>query len=585
MSLLLRRSKTSELASALSELRSGLGGIALLSACINVLVLASAIYLMLVYDRILPSQSGITLISLFLMVTVAYAFYGAFDIMRAHMLSDVGASVDRAMSHRVQRLQLKLAISNPPGADKISPVRDLDQIRGFLVGPGPAALIDMPWILFFLVILSLVHVWLGVATLVGALILAALTYATDRASRGRVALLSETSLARAVANDRTRRHAEAIAALGMRDRIIAHAGKTNEAFLTAQTRLAELTASFGGISKVFRLFLQSVVLSVGALLVIDGHASGGIIFAASILSGRALAPVDQAIANWRGFISARQSWTRLEQLLQELPPEPAAQITLPAPAQSLSVSRLALAPPGSNRIAVADVSLHAQAGDAVGVIGPSASGKSSLLRGILGVWPLARGEVRLDGATVGQWDSDLLGRHVGYLPQSVHLFAGSVAQNIARFDPDSTSDLVIAAAEAAGVHPLILKLPDGYDTQVGDDGVMLSAGQRQRIALARALYRDPFLVVLDEPNSNLDPEGENALANAIKGVRARRGIVLLVAHRLAILNGVNLILALRDGAVQAFGPRDEVLNRRSSDQKDKARSASGSKLSVVAERA
>jgi ATP-binding cassette subfamily C protein len=295
------------------------------------------------------------------------------------------------------------------------------------------------------------------------------------------------------------------------------------------------------------------------VLVIDGKATAGIIFASSILAGRALAPVDAAIANWRGFVGARQSWSRLSNLLRQVPAPSHARTSLPPPAQTLSVEHLTLTPPSATRTTVNDASFRMQAGQAVGILGPSGSGKSSLVRGVIGAWKPARGCVRLDGATVDQWDADQLGAHIGYLPQSVELFAGTIAQIIARFEPDAPAELVFAAARAAGVHDLILQLPDGYDLDVGEDGGQLSAGQRQRIALARALYRDPFLVVLDEPNSNLDHEGETALIRAVQQVRARGGIVLMVAHRPAILAAVDLALFMRGGTVQAFGPRDEVL--------------------------
>lgn len=572
------RVRPSELTAVLIALRRGIGGVAMLSAVINVLVLSGSIYLMLVYDRVLPSQSGATLLALLLMVSVAYLFHGLFDAMRSHMLSDIGAALDERLARRVQRLDFDLALRRPAGSGRVSPVRDLEQIRSFLSGPGPSSLIDLPWIGFFLLILSMVNVWLGLATLAGVVALAAITWTTDRVSRARVAELTDLSIEHNVGREATRRHAELVAALGMRERLLDRAAATHGRFHAAQRQLSELTASLGGAGKVFRLFLQSAVLSVGALLVIDGKASAGIIFASSVLAGRALAPVDQAIANWRGFVAAQQSWARLDQMLT-MPTPTVPATALPAPERTLAVRRLTLAPPGSQRMAVADATFDAKAGDAIGIVGPSAVGKSSLLRGILGLWLPTHGEVRLDGASIDQWDPDALGRHFGYLPQTVELFAGTIADNIARFDPEATSERVIAAAEAAGVHQLIVGLPGGYNMVVGEDGAELSAGQRQRIALARALYGDPFLVVLDEPNSNLDPEGEQSLAAAIDGVRARGGIVLMVAHRLAILGRVNLVLAMRDGRVQAFGPRDDVLSR-----KLRPAAGAGSKLTVVAER-
>jgi ATP-binding cassette subfamily C protein len=549
----------SELGAALGKLRGGLIGIIVLSAVINILTLSGSIYLMLVYDRVLPGQSIPTLISLFVMIAVAYAFHGTFDVMRSQMLADVAASLDRSLTGRVQTIESRLALERPDAKERVSPTRDLDQLRTFIASSGPPALIDLPWIVFFLLILTLVHYWLGIVTLAGAIVLGLLTWFAERASKKHVASLADTAARRRTLGDRQWRHAEVIHSLGMRGRLAAQWERVHHKFLDEQSQLTDTTSTLGGISKVMRMFIQSLVLTVGAVLVIEGQATAGVIFASSILSGRALAPVDQAIANWRGFVAARQGWGRLDTLFRQIPADDSVRTILPPPAKSLVVDRLALSPPGSNRAAVAEVQFSVSAGQAVGIIGPSASGKSSLVRGIIGVWKPARGTVRLDGATIDQWDSEALGRHIGYLPQSVELFAGTIAENIARFEPQPPSDAVLAAATIAGVHAMILQIPEGYDAQVGEEGVNLSAGQRQRIALARALYRDPFLVVLDEPNSNLDPEGEAALAAAVESIKKRGGIVLLVAHRAAILNTVDLVLLMRGGKSQAFGPRDEVM--------------------------
>ncbi len=330
-------------------------------------------------------------------------------------------------------------------------------------------------------------------------------------------------------------------------------------FVNAQAGLSRVVAKYTALSRGLRMFIQSAVLTVGAILVIEGQASGGIIFASSILSGRALAPVDQAIANWRGFIGARQAWRRISALLGENPPVEDPTVTLGAPHRNLGVEGLSVTPPGSQTAVVQEVSFTLAAGDAVAVVGPSGSGKSSLSRAIVNVWCPSQGTVRLDGAPLDQYHEHLLTAAVGYLPQDVELFTGTVAQNIARFEPDPPSEKVIAAAKAAGIHDFVLNLPNGYDSPVGQGGAVLSGGQRQRVALARALYGDPFLLVLDEPDSNLDPAGEAALAAAIAGVRKRGGMVLVVTHRMALVKEVNLILVLREGKLQAFGPRDTVL--------------------------
>jgi PrtD family type I secretion system ABC transporter len=309
---------------------------------------------------------------------------------------------------------------------------------------------------------------------------------------------------------------------------------------------------------VLRMMLQSAVLAVGAYLVIHQEATAGIIIAGSILSARALAPVDLAIAHWKAFVAARQSWERLNQLLEQMPVRPTPTL-LQNPMSRLSVEGVAIAPPGDQKVIVQEVTFALTAGNGLGIIGPSGSGKSSLVRALVGVWQPFRGKVRLDGAALDQWTSDVLGRHIGYLPQDVELFGGTVAQNICRFDPEAKSDTIIAAAKEAGVHDMIIKMRDGYNTQVGEQGAALSAGQAQRVALARALYGDPFLIVLDEPNSNLDTEGDEALTRAVRGARERGAIVVVVAHRPIGIEAVEQILVLKDGRMQAFGPKEQVL--------------------------
>jgi ATP-binding cassette subfamily C protein len=368
------------------------------------------------------------------------------------------------------------------------------------------------------------------------------------------------AMARQSLAETSRRNAEVLTAMGMTSRIASRWGDANAQYMAAQRRASDVAGGFGSTSRVLRMMLQSGVLAVGAYLVIYQMATAGIIIAGSILSARALAPVDLAIANWRGFVAARQGWKRLTDLLGSLPVR-TTPMELQPPSRSVVAESASALPPGGEKIVVQDVSLTLQAGNGLGIIGPSGSGKSSLASLLVGVWQPVRGRIRLDGAALDQWSPDLLGRHVGYLPQDVELLAGTVAQNISRFSEPVDSKAVIAAATAAGVHDLIVGLPDGYDTQVGEAGASLSAGQAQRVALARALYGDPFLVVLDEPNSNLDAEGDEALGRAIMSVRARHGIVVVVAHRPSAIANVDLLLMMSGGRAQAFGPRDEVLSR------------------------
>jgi ATP-binding cassette subfamily C protein len=358
----------------------------------------------------------------------------------------------------------------------------------------------------------------------------------------------------------SRRNAEVLVAMGMSGRLTKRWGEANENYLAGNQRASDVAGGLGAVAKVLRMMLQSSVLAVGAYLVIHQEATGGIIIAGSILSARALAPVDLAIAHWKGFVAARQSWHRLTRLLQQMPASN-TQTLRQSPSKRLSVEAVSMVAPGDQRIIVQDVTFALEAGSGVGIIGPSGSGKSSLIRALVGVWMPFRGKVRLDGAALDQWSSDVLGRYVGYLPQDVELFGGSIAQNICRFDPDAKSEAIISAAKEAGVHEMIIKMRDGYDTQIGEQGTSLSAGQAQRVALARALYGNPFLIVLDEPNSNLDSEGDEALTRAVRGARERGAIVVVVAHRPVGIEAVDQLLVLKDGRMQAFGPKETVLGQ------------------------
>ena len=531
------------------------------SAILNVLLLGGSLYMMMVYDSVLPSRSIPTLVGLAILVMIVYAFQGFFENMRAGMLADVANAVEQKLSGRVQGAisQLALAGQKLPG-DGLGPMRDLENVRAFL-SSGAVAMIDLPWILFFLGVLFALHVWLGVTTLVGAVVLFSLTLITNRVMKQPAEQLSQLSAHRNGAAETNLRHVELLTALGMRNRMQQRWGRSNSAYAAAQNKLARSGAALGGLSKMLRLALQSLILTVGALLVLDDKASGGVIFASSILSARALAPVDQAIVNWKGFISARIGWLTLSEMLKRVPAPQPVSLRLPRPERRLEVEKLVVAPPGSRQMTVNGATFQLSAGDACAVIGPSGAGKSSLGRALIGAWRPARGTIRFDGASLDQWDPEHFGEWVGYLPQSVELLDGTIAENIARFDPDATSEGVLAAAKAAAVHDLITSLPQGYETRVGTDGEALSGGQRQRIGLARALYGDPFFILLDEPNSNLDGEGEAALAAAIASVRKRGGILVVISHRADILGRVSHIMLLRGGRMEAFGPAAEIMAR------------------------
>jgi ATP-binding cassette, subfamily C, bacterial PrsD len=418
----------------------------------------------------------------------------------------------------------------------------------------------MPWMPTYLVVCFAFHVLIGLTALLGAVFLVALTLITEHLTKEPLKVMTALAVTRNGLAERSRRNAEVLLAMGMATRVARVWSGANGDYMAGQSKASDIAGALGALSKAFRMMLQSAILGLGAYLVINQQATAGVIIASSILSARALAPIDLAIAHWKGFVAARQSWERLAKLLTILP-EPSKPMALPQPCKSLVIENASVAPPGEQRLVVQDVNFALQSGSGLGIIGPSASGKSSLARMIVGVWQPARGKVRLDNAALDQWEFDTLGKHVGYLPQDVELLAGTVAHNIARFDPEADPKQIIAAAQAAGVHDLIVNLRDGYETQVGEHGASLSAGQQQRIALARALYGKPFLVVLDEPNSNLDSEGEDALTDAILGVRRRGGIVVVVAHRPSALAGVDLVLVMGQGRQQVFGPKDDVLRK------------------------
>jgi ATP-binding cassette subfamily C protein len=486
--------------------------------------------------------------------------HGLLDFIRARTLLRVGRSIDERLSQPIFAVIARLPLVRRTGSEGLQPLRDLDQIRGFFAGGGPIAVFDLPWVPFYLAICFVFHPLVGGVALAGVIVLAGVTALSEILTSPAVKASAMHAAIRMRLAEASRRNAEVLAAMGITRRLAALWGEANQKHLAAHERAADVTSALSGVSKVFRMALQSGVLGLGGYLAINGEASGGIIIASSILSARALQPVELAIANWKGFISARQSWKRLGDVLRAFAKED-PRLPLLKPGSSLSVEGLSVAPPGDQRLIVKNMSFRLERGSGLGIIGPSASGKSSLARALVGVWAPARGSVRLDGAALDQWSSEALGRHIGYLPQEIELFEGTVAQNIARFDPDAPAKAVIAAAETAGVHDVVVRLPKGYDTNIGESGLGLSAGQRQRVALARALYKDPFLVVLDEPNSNLDAEGEQALTNAIASVRARGGIVIVIAHRPSALSAVNLMLAMSDGEARGFGPPEEVLRK------------------------
>lgn len=552
--------QTSEISAALQRRFFLFASVGIFSGVINLLALTGSLYMLQVYDRVIPSRSVQTLIGLSILMLGLYLVNGLLDMLRARIMTRIGLKFDKDIRAQIFDKVLQLPLKMRAGGDGLQPLKDLDQIRGFLATSGPVALFDMPWMPLFILIIYWMHPWLGLLAIGGAIFLVLLAVTTEFRSRRPVRAAAQSAAGRNVFAEAARRNAEVIQAMGMGERIKALWLDRTRDHLTDQKTASDVISGFGSMSKIIRMILQSAMLGLGAYLVIQGEATAGVMIAGSILLSRALAPVEIAIANWRGFVASRQSFVRLKELFAIMPAGETP-MALPPPRETLIVKNLWVAAPGSSQPIVQNLSFGLRAGAGLGIIGISASGKSTLARALVGVWqPMPqRGSVRLDGAALDQWSPDELGRHIGYLPQDIELFDGTVAQNIARFDPQMTSAAIIAAAQTAGVHDMILQMPQGYDTRIGEGGATLSAGQRQRVALARALYGEPFLVVLDEPNSNLDAQGDMALASAIRAIRARGGIVIVVAHRPSVLIGLDELLAMSFGQMKAFGPKDDVL--------------------------
>jgi ATP-binding cassette subfamily C protein PrsD len=536
-------------------------GIAVFSGVINVLMLSGSLYMLQVYDRVIPSRNIATLLGLSLMVLFAYLVQGYFDALRARMLCRVATLFDAGLQGAIHIALATLPLRGVKPVLMQQPLRDLDQVRGFMSGMGPTAFLDMPWIPIFIIALFLFHPAIGVTALLGTGAIIAMTLLTERMSRGAARAAMDCSARRQVLADTTQRNAEIIRALGMTDRFTARWSQANERYLRENIRATDVYANLGSGAKVLRYVLQSGMLGIGAYLVVADRASGGIMIASSIMMGRALAPVEIALGSWKQLVAARQGIARLREICKVTAMPAPPPVVLPRPCRELSVQNLSVAAPGTEGAIVSNISFSLKAGTGLALLGASASGKTSLSKALVGIWPTRTGVVRLDGAALDQWRNEDLGRYIGYLPQDVALFDGTVAENICRFDDQANSDAILKAAQIAGVHDLILRLPEGYSTRIGEGGMSLSAGQRQRVGLARAVFGDPFLVVLDEPNANLDADGENALTRAIAILRHNKSIVVVISHRPSALAALNMALVLYEGKAIAFGSCDEIFAR------------------------
>lgn len=552
-----QKTNTNELKEVLKTFQRHFVWAGVFSLFINLLLLTSPIYMLQIYDRVLSSRSVTTLVVLSIGAMILFMVYSALETQRSRVLVRIGGSLDRRLSARVFNAVFKGALQRPGMTGQA--VRDLDTVREFLTGSGLFAFFDAPWLPIYLLAVFLIHPLLGIVATIGGVALFILAVLQELATRK---TLSDASIAGLNANrtlDNSLRNAEAIAAMGMTPAMLGRWQKRRQQTLVLQALASDRAGVILAVSKFVRIALQTAMLGFGAYLVIHNEITSGMMIASSIMMGKALAPIEMAVATWKQFLTARSSYERLNAILAAVRADD-RHMELPAPQGFIELERVVAAPPMSNIPVIKGVSFRVGAGDILGIIGPSAAGKSSLARLLVGVWNAHSGVVRIDGSDVQTWNKDQLGPHIGYLPQDIELFEGTVAENIARFG-EVDAEAVIEAARLAGVHDMILQLSQGYDTMIGAGGATLSGGQRQRIGLARALYKLPALIVLDEPNSNLDRDGEAALGRTIAQLKEKKRTTLVITHRPNILASVDHIMVMNSGLVESMGPREEILSK------------------------
>lgn len=530
--------------------------VGIFSFLVNALMLTGPLYMLQIYDRVLGSRSEATLLALSVLVLFLYAMMGILDYARGRIMARVAARFQSALDLRVFDAVMRRAAVKPDELS-ITGLKDLESVQRLMSSPVLMAFFDIPWTPLFIAAIFVFHPALGLLAVGGGLVLVGVTVLNQILSRDPTLKSNQAMMRAEQGSEQIRAEAEMVQSLGMRAAAFARWNKARSAALSGQIGTTDIVGTFTVTTKTFRLFLQSAMLGVGAYLVLQGELTPGAMIAGSILMGRALAPVELTIGQWPMVTRARKGWDNLVQLLTELPPEE-ARLPLPKPSATLEATQLTVVPPGDHQAALRLVSFTLEPGHALGVIGSSGAGKSTLARAITGVWRPAGGKIRLDGASLEQYGQDL-GKHVGYLPQRVTLFDGTIAENIARLSENPDPEAIVAAARKADAHEMILKLPDGYDTRVAASGGRLSGGQMQRIGLARAMYGDPVLLVLDEPNSNLDNEGSEAVNRAIRTMKGEGTSVIIMAHRPSAIRECDMLLMLENGARAAFGPKDEVL--------------------------
>lgn len=555
MSYKLKIPKT-EIAQALADFKGTFRTVGVFSAIINLLLLVPALYMLQVYDRVLASRNETTLLMLTLLAMGAFLFMSALELVRSFILIRLGAQLDARMNRRIYAAAFEQNLKRA-GGNAGQALQDLTTIRQFLTGQGLFAFFDAPWFPVYLAVIFLFDPFLGVFALIGTIVLVVLAFVNETVSKKPLEEANAVAVTSGNLATNNLRNAEVIAAMGMLPSLMGRWLTLNNRFLQLQAEASQKTGAITSITKFVRISMQSLILGLGALLALEGEITPGMMIVATILMGRALSPVEQLIGAWKSWSSARTAYHRLTELLETNPTRETG-MALPKPIGKISVEGVTAAPPGATTAVLKNLSFAATPGEVLGIIGPSGSGKSTLARLLVGVWPAAMGKVRLDGADVYYWNKEELGPYIGYLPQDVELFAGTVGENIARFG-EVDSKKVVVATQRAGIHEMILCLPQGYDTPLGDGGAGLAGGQKQRLGLARAMYDDPSLIVLDEPNSNLDETGEQALVEAITDLRRRGKTIVIISHRSSVLRTTTKLLLLVDGKAQLFGPTGEVL--------------------------
>ncbi|WP_041506212.1 type I secretion system permease/ATPase [Pseudomonas plecoglossicida] len=542
---------------ALKACKSSFLSVGFFSFFVNALMLVPTFYMIQISGRVVPSSSTSTLLMLTLILTVLIVTMGSLEWVRSRIMVRISNRLDVMLSRDVYRASFKRALNSGGSDATAQSLNDLTALRQFFTGSGLFAFFDAPWFPIYTFVMFLFHPWFGYMTLACGLALTLLAVVNHRLTANALANANKENVASNVVTAKTLRNAEVIESMGMLETLMNRWAKRQRRIMLMQSEASDKGGIVSTISKTFRTWSQSIMLAIGAYLVVTHEINPGLLMAGSLLLGRALAPIDQMIGSWKGFVAAKVQYDRLSKVLDDLSKEP-ERMPLPAPEGQIQVENLVVAPPGAKAPVIRNISFVVPTGSIVGIVGPSAAGKSTLVRALMGIWPPQHGVVRLDGADIASWDKQALGQYVGYLPQDIELFEGSISENIARFDKIDP-EKVVQAAQMAGVHEMILMLPDGYDTVIGSDGVNLSGGQRQRVGLARAIYGNPRLIVLDEPNSNLDDIGERALGVALQKLKETGATVFIVSHRPNILTRLDRILVMAGGSISLYGERDRVI--------------------------